>query len=510
MSLTRTGKSINQSSIKLITGRGKRIQAQVKEIRVDSVTFEVLGLDSVLQISEILRDVEIEIEGKLAYRGELSVSGLVPLGVMVVCEARLSGPWLLDSFGSEEFLENIAKDLEEHTVQWAESQEIRPLFRSVVADLETYLSGLESWCDRVECGALSNREDSSERERRILAELGPIVSLEIKSHFADYERVVSKLDAENRHIHRNHLMKAAHRFILQSPFSYRCFTKPLGYAGDYGMVNLMLGSPYQGATLFGKLLNYAFMQTGPVVAHRNRIDYLVGTLGDVAKKRADRGLRTRILNLGCGPAEEVQRFIESNSVSEFCDFELLDFNPETLRYTAEQLDLAKQKGEREVNTKLIEESVQNFLKQASRGESYPKESYDLVYCAGLFDYLQQRFCAKLTAVMFDLVKNGGKAVVTNVSRDNTIPAVMSDFLEWTLIERTQEEMMDLVPKNHLSVLKELKSDSTHINLFLELTKSEALHRDVEPTHQSDTAEGHRPEVFGTLRGRRGYRESSQL
>ena len=219
----------------------------------------------------------------------------------------------------------------------------------------------------------------------ILNELGPIVSREIASHFADYERVVKTLDEEGRQAHRSHLMKAVHRFILQSPFSYRCFTKPLGYAGDYGMVNLMLGNPYQGATLFAKLLNYSFLDTGPVVAHQNRIDYLVETtLREVATERAAKGLRTRVLNLGCGPAEEIQRFIESDPVAESCDFELLDFNPETLRYTkgANGSGVQERSG-RSVNVQFIEESIQGFLREATRGESYPKESYDLVYCAGL-------------------------------------------------------------------------------------------------------------------------------
>lgn len=152
-----------------------------------------------------------------------------------------------------------------------------------------------------------------------------------------------------------------------------------------------------------------------------------------------------------------------------------------------------------VNVQFIEESIQGFLRQATRGESYPKESYDFVYCAGLFDYLQQRFCAKLTKVMFGLVKDGGMVTVTNVSKDNTIPAVMADFLEWTLVERTQEEMMDLAPSNHLSLLKELKSDSTRINLFLELRKPAALRRDVGALGKVDAAKVSRSGLFGEVR-----------
>ncbi|MGJ8725140.1 MAG: methyltransferase domain-containing protein [Roseibacillus sp.] len=505
-----TQEELSSSLVSFVTSRGFRVQAQVKELRSDSLAFELVSAENVLQLSEVLNDVEIHVGGELAYQGKLSIVGLVPLGVMVVCEARLSDKWLLDCFRSEDFLTNIGQHLEEHTVRWAKSHEIGPKFRLAVADLETYLTGLENWCDQVECGALSDEEDAKMKEEKILNELGPIVSREITSHFAEYERVVKMLDEEGRQAHRSHLMKAVHRFILQSPFSYRCFTKPLGYAGDYGMVNLMLGNPYQGATLFAKLLNYSFLDTGPVVAHQNRIDYLVSTLRKVASERAAKGLRTRVLNLGCGPAEEIQRFIEADPVAENCDFELLDFNPETLRYTEGQMKAAQQRSGRSVNIQFIEESIQGFLRQATRGESYPKEGYDFVYCAGLFDYLQQRFCAKLTKVMFGLVKEGGLTAVTNVSRDNSIPAVMSDFLDWTLIERSQEEMLDLVPTGNLTLLKELKSDSTRINLFLELRKPAAQTRNVGAPEQVDAAEVSRSRLSGEVRGGRGHLEGSEL
>lgn len=500
MSIPQAEVKASLSAVKFIVNNDLPVKASIKELRSDSIVFELMASENSFGLSDVLNDVEIIVGGKLAYRGDLTVTGLVPLGVALVCEAKITGHWLLDSFCTDDFLDNIGERLEEHTVRWAEEQEILPKFRMVVADLETYLTGLENWCEQVECGGLAARADRETQEEKVLQELGPIVSREIESHFADYERVTASLGEDARRAHRAHLMKVVHRFILQSPFSYRCFTKPLGYAGDYGMVKLMLGNPYQGATLFGKLLNFAFLETGPVTAHQNRINYLVKTLREVATERAAQGLRTRVLNLGCGPAEEIQRFIESDPIVENCDFELLDFNPETLKYTEGKLKEAQERSGHQVNIRFIEESIQGFLRQASRGESYPKESYDLVYCAGLFDYLQQRFCAKLTSVMSGLTREGGLAAVTNVSKDNSIPAVMADFLEWTLVERTKEEMMDLAPSNNLTLLKELKSDSTRINLFLELRKPVALRHDVGALEKIDAAEVDRPSVLSKVRG----------
>ena len=77
---------------------------------------------------------------------------------------------------------------------------------------------------------------------------------------------------------------------------------------------------------------------------------------------------------------------------------------------------------------------------------------------------------------------------------------MADFLEWTLVERTKEEMMDLAPSNNLTLLKELKSDSTRINLFLELRKPVALRHDVGALEKIDAAEVDRPSVLSKVRG----------
>ena len=276
------------------------------------------------------------------------------------------------------------------------------------------------------------------------------------------------------------------------------------------MVRLMLSDPFRGATLFAKLINYAFMETGPVRAHKNRIEFLEKKMRSIIAARGAEGLRTRILSLGCGPAEDVRRVILNEPLAELCDFELLDFSRETLVSTRRQLNEAQESSERTVNVEYIEESIQGFVRQASNGTRYPLDGYDFVYCAGLFDYLQQRFCKKLTEVMGGLTRPGGEVLVTNVSRENTIPAVMADFLEWSLVERTTQEMMELAPADNLSLLKELKSDSTRINLFLELRNPAARSRDVGAPKETVTAQIGRSSVSGSVRSRGGYLEGSEL
>jgi len=56
------------------------------------------------------------------------------------------------------------------------------------------------------------------------------------------------------------MKRQIHPLVLCSPFLYRTFQKPLGYAGDYEMVNMMTRDPYEGGSMFAKLVNRIFLE----------------------------------------------------------------------------------------------------------------------------------------------------------------------------------------------------------------------------------------------------------
>ena len=55
--------------------------------------------------------------------------------------------------------------------------------------------------------------------------------------------------------HRNFAQTALHPLLLRAPFVYRTFAKPLGYAGDYEMVNQILADPRQGSSTYFQIVN---------------------------------------------------------------------------------------------------------------------------------------------------------------------------------------------------------------------------------------------------------------
>src|SRR5258706_12916972 len=104
---------------------------------------------------------------------------------------------------------------------------------------------------------------------------------------------------------RRHL----HHLVLSAPFAQRTFDKPLGYAGDYEMVNMILRNTLEGGSLFAKIIHAWFVQQPPAEAHRNRIEYLTkAIIAEALPAAANRAAR-RVYWLACEPAGRSERLV---------------------------------------------------------------------------------------------------------------------------------------------------------------------------------------------------------
>jgi extracellular factor (EF) 3-hydroxypalmitic acid methyl ester biosynthesis protein len=338
----------------------------------------------------------------------------------------------------------------------------------VVADLASSLSGVQHWLTGVDVGirtTVTRRRDELEVE--IFSGIGGRVNEEVFPSMERFEEVTRDVSESDVAVHKAYARRELHPIVLCSPFLYRTYTKPLGYAGDYEMVNMMLRNAYEGATAFAKLLNFALLNTEPVVAHRNRIDFLVEKLRSECARRASKG-KIRVFNLACGPAMEVQRFLRECEESELAEIDLLDFNSETLEYTRERIEEARKSGGSETPVRYFQRSVHQLLRSATQGGDDEFTNYDVVYCAGLFDYLSQRVCKRLVELFCTMIRPGGIVIVTNVAASNPRKAWMEYVMEWNLIYRDEAEMAGLVPDGLDLKGTTIQADSTGVNLFLEI------------------------------------------
>jgi len=463
---------VGESSQSVITCRnsqGVELTANLLRIKRYSVVFEVYNPYSILQLSEVLSDFRIMASRRLLYHGKAVVSNLLNTGIVLVCEATLDDGWVeLDFLSSVGGGGDLSSQFASFMSEWKSGNRVQDPFKLVVADMANLLSGVQHWLTGVDVGirtTVTRRRDELERE--IFSQVQTRVVEEVLPAMERFEQVAGEIDESDSAVHKSYVRRELHPIVLCSPFLYRTYTKPLGYAGDYEMVNMMLRNPYEGSSAFAKMLNFALLHTEPVVAHRNRIDYLIETLARETRRRIGHG-KTRVFNLACGPAVEVQRFLRERDESDLVEIDLLDFNAETLEYTRERMDEARRDGGRETKLRYFQRSVHQLLRAASQGGEEEFSGYDVVYCAGLFDYLSQRVCKKLVELFCTMVRPGGLVIVTNVASSNPRKAWMEYLMEWNLIYRGREDMEDLVPEGFPVKHTSMLADDTGVNLFLEI------------------------------------------
>jgi extracellular factor (EF) 3-hydroxypalmitic acid methyl ester biosynthesis protein len=92
------------------------------------------------------------------------------------------------------------------------------------------------------------------------------------------------------------------KLIDLSPFAARCFYKPLGYAGDFEMMNMCYRNESLGETLFGRSLSRLALDSDAAKAVRHRGRYLAEKI-ETAVRRGGRQRPARILSVAAGPRD---------------------------------------------------------------------------------------------------------------------------------------------------------------------------------------------------------------
>lgn len=469
--------SARDSFIVFRNSQGSEARGTLLRLTRFSAVFEVYNPYSIVQLSEVLSDFRIFMADRMVYSGRGVVSSLVNTGIMLICEASLDEAWLdVDIFSPVNQREKLRNEFAQFMKEWEKIHTVLPEFKVVVADMQTLLADLRRWMEQVELGIRSAPSgDLQTVENEVLEELRQPIIPAINGLFGRFEQIASRVDAELQPAHRTYIKRQLHPLVLCSPFAYRTYHKPLGYAGDYEMVNMILGNPLEGSSLFAKMVNLWFLLQAPAEAHRNRINYLCSKLAVEVTRLAQRGQRARILNLGCGPAGEVQRFLAENALCEQASFNLLDFNDETLEHTTHTLGELKARYRRNTEIVLEKKSVHQILKEESRSfDSAASRKYDLVYCAGLFDYLSDRICKRLMDVFYEMLAPGGLLVATNVDAANPIRNGMEYILEWHLVYRNQAQLQALIPDRAPAGSFTVRSDQTGVNIFIEVRKPDGV------------------------------------
>lgn len=462
-----------KSEVSWHTADGLELKGRVLHLSAHSASFELNHPDVSLRVSEVLAPFRVVAGGVLAYTGRAVLREVVNTGSGLMCDASLEGGLDSGVFGAIGDPALLPARFRTFIKSWQATCKILTPYKLAVADLQSFLTRLRLWLEQVELGIRAAPSgDRFELEQNALERLGKEIVPIIDRFFEQFETITPEITPDMLPVHRAYLQQHLHPLVLCSPFAYRTYSKPLGYAGDYEMVNMMTRSPFEGGTVFAKLVNLWFLEQPPAQAHRNRVGMLERVVAEEVGRCAASGRTARVLNLGCGPAVEIQRFLAGVEWSNSARFELLDFNDEALSHSRKVLESIKARFGRNTALNFVKTPVTQLLKQAARSVERPADQqYDLIYCAGLFDYLADSLCQRLMTLLYDWLAPEGLLLATNVHPSNPLRHGMEQLLEWHLIYRDSASLRAIRPSQVPADDASIRSEMTGVNVFLEVRKA---------------------------------------
>ncbi|MDE2184110.1 MAG: class I SAM-dependent methyltransferase [Alphaproteobacteria bacterium] len=218
----------------------------------------------------------------------------------------------------------------------------------------------------------------------------------------------------------------------------RSYAKPLGYPGDFEIMNQVYDWNRVGGRAYEMLVHRIGLEVAECI--KTRMEVVLGHVAAVAE-RDQNDRPARILSLGSGPAREVELYLTSSAAENGrADFTLIDQERRALRYAHEKTypSIIRLGGRHSVRALNI--SFTDVLRGISAMSSLPEQ--DLIYSVGLLDYLTDRRAAGLAKRLYDMLAPGGMLIIGNMNETPLSNLWPMEFItDWTLYYRDEATML---------------------------------------------------------------------
>lgn len=219
--------------------------------------------------------------------------------------------------------------------------------------------------------------------------------------------------------------------LLQSRHLSHCLEKPRGYAGDFEVMEHICDQVPISTNPLGRWLErWFFGRFPPYLSVRQRVLMLARTLRGEVGRGAD-----HVLNVACGAAPEL-RMLGAGELPRRVD--LVDQDAGALAHAVGRL--AQVTGiDPPAGVTPYPHPIRALL---SRPDILPGP-YSMIYSMGLYDYLDRRTAVALTRALWQRLAPGGLLVVGNYHGHHWSRYVMEAVMDWFLIYRDPEVLLDL-------------------------------------------------------------------
>ncbi len=255
------------------------------------------------------------------------------------------------------------------------------------------------------------------------------------------------------------LLHPIRELLHEDPFTLRAFAKPRGYAGDAELLDFIYGvdegkSAPEGTSQLGQQIFECTTATPACRGVRTRSRYLAEMVDRMAMKFS----KPDLLSVASGHLREagLTGALRQRRVGRWVAF---DADIESLQEAYRSYGLYGV------------ETVGGTVRQMLSGKKELGE-FDVIYSTGLYDYLRQSTGKRLTTRLFNMLRPGGHLIVANFLSGIKGQGYMESFMDWHLIYRTHNEMLDLAMALDQTKVKDihLTAEDDFNIVFLQVTK----------------------------------------
>jgi SAM-dependent methyltransferase len=280
-------------------------------------------------------------------------------------------------------------------------------------------------------------------------------------HLRDFDDCIKRAEYED--FVWGYVFKEIFPYFMRSRFAERAYYKPKGYPGDFLMMEMIYRNQPRGDGKFGALADGWLLKSVPAEAVRGRRKLLAEQLEFLSSRRKQREGSIRIMDLACGSCRDLFDFLGRCDYSEKIEALCVDIDPDALHYANREVNVVSHRAAlRFMNENLVRWSLGRVR------HDFPPQ--DIIYSAGLTDYLDRRIVVRLITRCYEQLKPGGVLVIGNFSPNNPNRAFMDHIVSWRLIYRDETELRELFAESPFGGNIDLVSEEQQVNLFAVATK----------------------------------------
>lgn len=339
-------------------------------------------------------------------------------------------------------------------------------FIDLTKDLRNFLQGVKSKFNEFD---ILNPDEQTQIE--FIRANKKMIFARLDSHFDQIWKIAENFDKESYRLHKIYYQQMLYDLLgANIEINSYIYQKPLGYPGDYVMMNYIYDycgdKAFLGRSSYERLINNYTCSIPFSRSNIERKDFIKARILEIVKRKDN----AKILSVGCGSARELTELLAKDEFKRPVSFTCLDFEKRALEHVRTKINEINKHKQNLLTIQYIHRNLIDIAIDKRIEEKI--NSQDLIYVSGVFDYLGDHFCSRVIRQLYSLLNNGGSLVTCNASAENYSHRAYYEMLgEWNMIHRTKEEILTWLKGIEDTREVKLEESQGYKNyLFLTVTK----------------------------------------